>query len=381
MDKKKNILVLSDFPPTLGGPYIWYYRICELLFKKGYEIFTFGGKGIPPEEVHNIIPSIKKGVLFKGVSYAKDLILGLLKQGTVIAELVFFGIIIPRDFKQIISFIVLINRVIDKLPEGPSVVLAAHANMNGLLGYLLCKRNKYYKLVIRCHGGGILEFAESRPKLVSFLLRNADYLNCVSQYIVDECVKKGADPEKTKVIVSARDIPEMEVSVEKEDIVLFAGFLEPRKDPMVFIKAIKEICEMLKSRRQYSFVIVGSGSLKKKMQDYCKANGIEEAVVFTGVLSLQRTWDWMKKSKILVLPSIREPSGAVLTEGMAYRCYCIAASAGGIPEIVTPDRGSIFEPGDYMALAKLIDDFFKQEDVYVQRISNAYNHVKTNYSF
>lgn len=381
MENKRNIIVLADFPPVIGGTTIWYYRVSELLKEKGYNLYTFGGKGIPPEGVNDVTPGKIKGNISRGLSYGKDLLVGLIKQGSVIGKLLLLGIIVPGDYKRIFSYLVLINRVISKLPKELTVVLSAHANMNSLLAYLLCKRRGNYKLVIREHGGGILEFAEKRPKLVSFLVSNADYINCVSQYIVDECVKKGAAPERIKVILSARDIPEMDFSGAKEDIVMFAGFLEPRKDPMTFIRAIKEVKVTLKMSNKYRFAIIGSGSLREEMQDYCNANGLKESVLFTGALPLQQTWDWMKKSKILVLPSIREPSGAVLTEAMAYRCYSIATRVGGIPEIVTTERGSTFKPGDYKELAKCIADFIDDENAYKERINNAYDYVRENYTF
>jgi len=128
------------------------------------------------------------------------------------------------------------------------------------------------------------------------------------------------------------------------------------------------------------FVIIGDGSLKKQMLDYCRKNNFERYVEFTGQLAIEQVWNWMAKSKILVLPSIREPFGAVLTEAMANCCYCIASRVGGIPEIVTPERGSLFEARDYKKLAELIADFFSNEEKYAFKISLAYRYVKENCS-
>jgi glycosyltransferase involved in cell wall biosynthesis len=116
------------------------------------------------------------------------------------------------------------------------------------------------------------------------------------------------------------------------------------------------------------------------MLDYCRENNIERHVEFTGQLAVEQVWKWMSKSKVFILPSIREPLGASLVEAMANRCYCIASRIGGIPELVTPERGSLFEAGDYKKLAGLIADFFSNEEKYASQISSAYKFVKENCS-
>jgi glycosyltransferase involved in cell wall biosynthesis len=203
----------------------------------------------------------------------------------------------------------------------------------------------------------------------------------VSEYIARECRKKGANPKRIKVIYSARDIPEFNSNLLKENAVLFCGFLEPRKDPMTFLKSIKQLSESYPDIENIKFLIIGDGFLKTDMLDFCRNNKLEKHINFTGELPLQNVWDLMNMSKVLVLPSIREPSGAVLTEAMAHRCYCIASKVGGIPELVTDNRGSTFEPGNYKELAELISDYFNNENIYMHKIENAYKYVKENYSF
>lgn len=377
----KNLIVLAEFPPNIGGTTIWYYRCCELLLKKGYRIFTLGGRGCPPKGAFNLNPVRNENKYIKFFLLAKDVLIELIVQCKVLIGLIFKRLLCPNDFIQIVSFLVMIRRTRSVIPKENGIVLVSHVNMNSLLAYLLCKRHKSLKLVIREHGGGILEFAAKRPQLVRFLLSQADYVNCVSEYIAEKCKKLGASPDKIKVIFSARDIPEIDTKLRKENIVLFCGFLEPRKDPITYLRSIKELASQNGFIKEVKFMVIGDGSLKSQMTKYCIENGLEKFVTFTGSLPLEQVWHWMKKSKVLVLPSIREPSGAVLTEAMAYRCYCIATNVGGIPEIVSEQRGSLFEPGNYGRLAKLIFKFFNTEANYVSKISLAYQYVKENYSF
>ncbi len=378
----KNIIVLADFPPTIGGPPIWYYRVCELLLKKGYRIFSLGGKGKPPAgtvDLNSNQPALPGWQ--RGLQLACDVVTEVWDQRKTLMPLFKDKLLHVSDFRYLISFLALIKRAYHLVPNEGGIVLSSHANMNSVFAYLLCKKHRNLKLVIRCHGGGILEFSNRRPKLVRFLLSQADYINCVSSYIADECRKMGAAVDQIQVIFSARDIPAILDNSSKENIVLFCGYLEPRKDPLTFLKAVKEIVLSSELAKTIKFVVIGDGSLKGQIMEFIQKNSLDEIVELTGWLPQEKTWEYLNKSKVLVLPSIREPSGAVLTESMAYCCYSIATNVGGIPEIVNSERGSLFEPGDSRFLAKLIEGFFEDEASFLPKISAGYEYVKNNYSF
>lgn len=377
----KNLIVLADFPPVVGGTTIWYYRVCELLGREGYRIYALGGKGSPPRGVINLNQPPKKSLFARVFFLAYDGLTEALREVSVVMPLARRGLLKLSDAGYMVSFLLMIKRAMRVIPKEGGIVLASHANINSLFAYMLCKRHGKLKFVIREHGGGVLEFCASRPELVSFLLFQADYVNSVSKYIADECVSRGARADRVRVIFSARDIPEIKSPLKKENIVLFCGFLEPRKDPFTYIKAVKEFLARDGNAGKIRFVVIGRGALKARLQEFCRDNNLENSVQFTGELPIAQVWDWIKKSKVLVLPSIREPSGAVLTEAMAYKCYCVAANVGGIPELVTAERGSLFEPGDYKALAGLLHDFFDDEEKHGIKVSAAYEHVRSNYSF
>jgi glycosyltransferase involved in cell wall biosynthesis len=260
-------------------------------------------------------------------------------------------------------------------------VLCAHANRNSLLGYLLCKRHGALNLIIRCHGACVLEFAERRPALVQFLLSRAHAVNCVSRYIADIAVQRGARSDRTSVILSARDVSQAIDVAQKKNRVLFCANLKKHKDPLTFVRAAETCCAEYPDLRDIEFHLIGDGALRPGIEAYIDAHNLRPKISVRGSLAFQQVWQLMRDSKILVLSSTREPSGAVLTEAMALGCYCIATRVGGVPEIVTPDRGSLFEPGDFRMLARLIADYFRHEETYMSRVAAAYRYVKDTYSF
>lgn len=376
----KNIVVLADFPPVIGGTTIWYYRVCELLLKRGYRIGTLGGKGSPPAGVSNLNPPRRGNALLRMWYFLRDACTECVRQRGEIGDLLGRRAIQLKDVPKLISYLVLIRRTIAAIPREEGIVLASHANMNSVLGYLLCRRHGALKLVIRTHGACVLELAQRNPNLVRFVLNKASSVNCVSAYIAGIAVQRGSSPEKTTVIHSARDIPAPDAAIVKQNRVIFCGFLDPRKDPMTFLKAIREVVTA-KRLNGVRYSLIGDGTLKAQVQAYCHEHGLQDIVEMTGALPLKEVWAHMAKSKVLVLPSVREPSGAVLTEAIAHRCYCIASRVGGIPELVTPQHGTLFEPGDYQALADAIEAFFANETAFQSKIEAAHAYVREHYSF
>ena len=64
---------------------------------------------------------------------------------------------------------------------------------------------------------------------------------------------------------------------------------------------------------------------------------------------------FMSKSDIVVLPSeYPEQYGRVIQESVASGALVIGSNVGGIPEIIN-DKKLLFEPGNYMQIAKIID--------------------------
>jgi glycosyltransferase involved in cell wall biosynthesis len=71
---------------------------------------------------------------------------------------------------------------------------------------------------------------------------------------------------------------------------------------------------------------------------------------------------------VLAVPSLNEPFGRVVIEAMANGVPCVAADAGGIPEIIEQGvTGLLYPPGDVHALAGLLEElrttFWKLETI------------------
>ena len=104
-----------------------------------------------------------------------------------------------------------------------------------------------------------------------------------------------------------------------------------------------------KKYKDWDFMVVGSTYLgnnsKTRYSEKIRALVSEFAsnVKFTGYLSYQKSQTIMKKSEILIVPSIwDEPFGLVVAEGMLCGCAIITSNKGAIPEIIK-DKGILLD--------------------------------------
>jgi glycosyltransferase involved in cell wall biosynthesis len=72
----------------------------------------------------------------------------------------------------------------------------------------------------------------------------------------------------------------------------------------------------------------------------------------------------IRSSTVMVLPSVYEPFGISLLEGMAYGMPCIAVDRCALPEIVVnEDTGRIAKPQDSESLATAMIDLARNPDI------------------
>jgi glycosyltransferase involved in cell wall biosynthesis len=64
---------------------------------------------------------------------------------------------------------------------------------------------------------------------------------------------------------------------------------------------------------------------------------------------------WIASCDVLCQPSLREPFGQAVLEGMAMERSVVATTVGGPPEFVTPEAGVLVDPADTAAIAAALE--------------------------
>ena len=110
--------------------------------------------------------------------------------------------------------------------------------------------------------------------------------------------------------------------------------------------------------RDARLTIVGSGPEEGKLRAYARELGVAGAVTFKATVPYAQMPALYARASALVLASLptrtwEEQFGMVLIEALAAGTPVVAAASGAIPEVLD-GAGRLFEPGDWLGLAKAL---------------------------
>lgn len=134
---------------------------------------------------------------------------------------------------------------------------------------------------------------------------------------------------------------------------LSVAICDPRKGLDTLLEATRRL-----NNPKIKLDVVGDDSSEycKRLKKRVAAWGLEEKVIFHGVVGLEELSRFYSEADIFVLPSLYEPFGIVFAEAMSFGLPIIATNAGGIPELVEDGgNGFLVPPGDVDSLAEAID--------------------------
>ncbi len=171
-----------------------------------------------------------------------------------------------------------------------------------------------------------------------------------SEYMKVRLIESAVSKEKIKVI------PNFFLSQKiqghgrrnKKTIIMYAGRLSYEKGVDILLSALGNTFNS-------KVFIVGDGSEKRNLENFVKRNNLP--VSFLGRKTHKETLRVLERADICVVPSRwSEPFGNVILDATACGALVIAASTGGIPEIIQDHKtGLLFNPEDPGDLRKKID--------------------------
>ncbi len=156
------------------------------------------------------------------------------------------------------------------------------------------------------------------------------------------CYSKSVQ-EKSAVILNPLNtcgFPIHDFSNEKHEIVS-VGRLEPQKNQKLLIDAFALIANDFP---EYQLTIYGEGSLRKELEDYIKAKGLQERVSLPG--SKNNIQEHIKDASLFVLSSDYEGIPNALIEAMAIGLPCVSTdcSPGGARELIEEGISGLITP-------------------------------------
>jgi glycosyltransferase involved in cell wall biosynthesis len=116
---------------------------------------------------------------------------------------------------------------------------------------------------------------------------------------------------------------------------IFAGSLSPIKGCDL---ALRGAASLLQSGLAH-FTVVGDGPERNRLEQLVRTLGVDKEVSFCGWLSHHETMQRLRSADIMVFPSIRDNSPAVVFEALAAGAVPVVADFGGPGDTVRPGVG------------------------------------------
>ncbi len=130
-------------------------------------------------------------------------------------------------------------------------------------------------------------------------------------------------------------------------VAVTSGRFVDQKGHVYLIEAAPEI---VKQQPNAVFLLLGDGSLEVQLREKITTLGMEKHFVFAGMLT-DLTLE-LSGADLMIHPSIEEPFGIAILEGMRAGLPVVASEVGGIPEVVaTGETAILVPPRDPSALA------------------------------
>ncbi|CAM2829679.1 glycosyltransferase family 4 protein [Rariglobus hedericola] len=199
-------------------------------------------------------------------------------------------------------------------------------------------------------------------------LKGAWCIFCVSEFTRTELLKNiPLDPSRVIVLPNALD-PELDKDrvdsasiTTSQPVILTVSRLSSTDRYKGIDHLIEAMPAILKTAPATKLRIVGRGDDSPRLQSLVRDCGVSSNVEFAGYVDDAQLRHEFTRCTLFALPSEKEGFGLVYLEAMAHGKPCIAANAGGAPEVITPESGLLVPYADHDALAKACSEALHHE--------------------
>ena len=217
-----------------------------------------------------------------------------------------------------------------------------------------CKGGRYYNAAVHScmHGSLALSIWVSIEAYVHGLLKSySKYVNkfvVPSRFYVQKFVEWGWREADLVYIPNFIDAACIRQGREPRSGFVYFGRLSGEKGLETLIRASAMSGE--------SVQILGNGPDESKLR--ALAAGLKAPVSFLGFVSGEALFDYLRAARAVVLPSEWYENAPIsVLEAFAAGTPVIGAEIGGIPELITPERGRLFEAFSVSGLAEAMSEF------------------------
>jgi glycosyltransferase involved in cell wall biosynthesis len=179
-------------------------------------------------------------------------------------------------------------------------------------------------------------------KAAVLALRRADGVRAVGSF-TSELAKRATGRQPTAVFTTYSDLHSFQQRpvqpLPEQPTVAWVGVLQRYKDPETFARAWRLLAERLPDAR---LTMVGDGPLRNVAEGL--SNEYPDRVRVAARVSQSEVSEILDDSTLLSLPSLSEGLPRVAIEAFTRGRPVVGSAAGGIPDIVVPERNGMLVP-------------------------------------
>lgn len=219
------------------------------------------------------------------------------------------------------------------------------------------------RTVCIAHGLDITFYPALYQKVLRWGLRSCDTVICVSDYTKSECLRRGVDSMRLRVIPNGVDkamiMPKISARQELKKngialpegstVLLTVGRLVARKGVVEFIDTVMPgLCSWDKG---IVYIVVGDGPLRQDVESAIERNRLNGYVYLAGGVSEENMPFFYSAADVFVMPNRKIPNdiegfGIVALEACSYGIPVIAADVDGLREVVKDGINGYLVPFD-----------------------------------
>ncbi|MDI6780839.1 MAG: glycosyltransferase family 4 protein [bacterium] len=242
--------------------------------------------------------------------------------------------------KDSISFLRLIQLLQKEQPD----VLHLHSSKAGFIGRLAGRMMGVPVIIYAPRGLAFLrkDVSPYSRWLYLWLEKIASFVSKATLMAVseDEAVEAAKIAKNIVLIKNAVDIAEIDTyqndAKDKESIrIVTSGRISPAKDPEAFLNIMVQVKKQIEGKIPFSFVWIGDGELREKMEKDAKERGILDLLKITGWLNRKNVYPLLWQADVFVMTSLWEGLPNALLEAMAAGRPVVATDIIGNRDVVS----------------------------------------------
>jgi glycosyltransferase involved in cell wall biosynthesis len=202
---------------------------------------------------------------------------------------------------------------------------------------------------------------------------NSDAIIAVSEFTARQVVEQlGVDRARIRVVFHGVHPVEQRAARERENIILFVGALQIRKNVQRLVEAFEGL-----GAADWHLVLAGGaqGYGAEAILRRIEASACRERIEVTGYLARDRLTELYRRAKVFAFPSLDEGFGMPVLEAMAHGVPVVTSNRSALPE-VAGDAALLVDPYHVGSIAEGLERLMPDSDLRSTLIDRGLERIK-----